>query len=400
MLHRPQTSLPTWPSFAEDEIEAAAAVLRSGKVNYWTGEEGRQFEKEYAAYIGCAHSVAVANGTVALELALRALEIGAGDDVVVPSRSYFATASSVVAVGARPVFADVDRDSQNITAETIRAAVTPRTRAVVVVHLAGWPCAMDAILQLATQFDLKVVEDCAQAHGAIYRGRKVGSFGDIGSFSFCQEKIMTTAGEGGMVTTRSRELWERMWAYKDHGKDYNSVYTGSHAPGFRWQHASFGTNWRLTEVQAAVGRLQLVKLPGWLAARRNNGLHLMNGLRKMPGLRVPQLPADIEHAFYKGYAFVEPGLLAEGWDRDRIMQAVNSAGVPCSSGSCSEIYLEAAFPPEWRPVARLPIARELGATSLMFQVHPTLTREHINHVCGVVEQVMREATVGRKSGHS
>ena len=395
MPRRIQTPLPTWPRFAEDEIEAAAAVLRSGKVNYWTGDEGKQFEKEFAEYIGCAHAVAVVNGTVALELALRALEIGAGDEVVVPSRSYFATASAVVAVGARPLFADVDRDSQNLTVETIRAAVTPRTRAVVVVHLAGWPCDMDAILQLTNQLGLQVVEDCAQAHGATYRGRKAGSLGDIGTFSFCQEKIMTTAGEGGMVTTNSPELWKRMWSYKDHGKDYDTVYKKPHAPGFRWQHASFGTNWRLTEVQSAIGRLQLAKLPGWLRVRRNNGVRLMNAFRKTPGLRVPQLPPEIGHAFYKCYAFVEPGQLAEGWDRDRIMQAITDAGVPCSSGSCSEIYLEAAFPPEWRPAERLRVAKELGETSLMFQVHATLSEADIDFVSEVVSESMGHVTSGR-----
>jgi dTDP-4-amino-4,6-dideoxygalactose transaminase len=384
--------LPAWPSFAEDEVAAAAAVLRSGRVSYWTGDEGRQFEKEFAAYIGCAHAVAVANGTVALELALRALEVGAGDEVVIPSRSYFATASAVVAVGARPVFADVDRDSQNLTAATIQAAVSPRTKAVIVVHLAGWPSAMGEILHFTSQHGLSVVEDCAQAHGATLNGQRVGSFGDIGTFSFCQDKIMTTAGEGGMVTTSSDELWKRMWAYKDHGKSYETVYGKNHPPGFRWQHDSFGTNWRLTEVQSAIGRRQLGKLPAWLAARRRNAHRLVESFRTIRGLRIPVMPDEIEHAFYKCYAFVAPEQLGPGWDRDRIAQSITALGVPCSTGSCSEIYLEAAFPAEWRPAQRLPGAKELGETSLMFQVHPTLTKQHIDRMCEVVGQVMSEAT--------
>ena len=391
-MPRSPIQLPVWPSFAEEEVAAAAAVLRSGKVNYWTGDEGRLFEKEFAAYIGCEHAVAVANGTVALELALRALDIGPGDDVIVPSRSYFATASAAVAVGARPVFADVDRDTQNVTAATIEAARTTATRALIVVHLAGWPCEMEAILKLAKAAGWKVVEDCAQAHGATLHGKRVGSFGDVGIFSFCQDKVMTTAGEGGMVTTNSAELWKRMWAYKDHGKSYDAVHAKTHAPGFRWQHTSFGTNWRLTEVQSAIGRLQLAKLPDWLQARRKNAMRLMRCFGEMQGLRVPALPAHIEHAFYKCYAFVLPELLGAGWSRDRVAQEIASAGVPCSTGSCSEMYLEDAFPPDWRPEQRLKSAKELGETSLMFQVHPTLTDAHIEFMCEVVMRVMQEAT--------
>lgn len=249
-----------WPFFADDEIEAAVQVLRSGRVNYWTGTVGRLFEKEFAAFVGCDHAVAVVNGTAALECALKALGIGPGDEVITTSRTFIASASCAVMLGARPVIADVDHDSQNITAESISRVLTPRTKAIVAVHLAGWPCEMDEILALAHERGIKVVEDCAQAVGATYKGRPIGSLGDVAAFSFCQDKIMTTAGEGGMVTTNSAELWNSMWSLKDHGKSYVAVYHREHAPGFRWLHESFGTNWRLTEVQSAVGRIQLRKL--------------------------------------------------------------------------------------------------------------------------------------------
>lgn len=384
--------LPCWPSFEEDEVAAAIATLRSGRVNYWTGEEGRSFEREFAEYVGSRYAIAVANGTVALELALRALGIGAGDDVIVPSRSYFATASSVVAVGARPVFCDVDRGSQTMTAATLEKALTSSTRAVIAVHLAGWPCEMGEILAFTIRHGLKVIEDCAQAHGAGIRGRKVGTFGEVGSFSFCQDKILTTAGEGGMVTTDSRALWEKMWAYKDHGKSYDRVYNQHHAAGFRWLHDSFGTNWRMTEVQAAVGRRQLRKLPKWLEARQKNAHCLLTRFERIPGLRVALPPAEVEHAHYKTYAFVEQEHLRGGWSRDRIAQTIAEDGVPCTTGSCSEIYLEDAFPPECRPETRLPIARELGETSLMFQVHPTLREQHLAYMIETVERVMSMAT--------
>jgi dTDP-4-amino-4,6-dideoxygalactose transaminase len=380
-----------WPCFADDEIEAAVRVLRSGKVNYWTGAEGRQFETEFAEFAGCKHAVALANGSVALECALKALGIGPGDEVVTTSRTFIASASCAVAVGARPVFADVDRVSQNITAESIRRALTPRTKAIVAVHLAGWPCEMDDILALARERGIWVVEDCAQAHGATYHGRPVGSLGDVAAFSFCQDKIMTTAGEGGMITLDSDEMYEAAWAYKDHGKSYDAVYRRTHGPGFRWLHESFGTNWRMTEIQSAIGRLQLRKLSRWVEMRRENAAMLAKCFSKLPGLRVTPSPEHIGHAYYKYYVFVRPEALRAGWSRDRILAEITARGVPCFSGSCSEIYLEKAFPPEWRPRERLAVARELGETSLMFLVHPTLTEEHIRATCAAVEKVMSTA---------
>jgi dTDP-4-amino-4,6-dideoxygalactose transaminase len=381
-----------WPFFAGDEIEAAAQVLRSGKVNYWTGPEGGLFETEFAAYIGTRHAVALANGSVALELALRVLGIGPGDDVVTTPRTFIASASSAVVIGARPIFADIDRDSQNITAESIRVALTPATKAIIVVHLAGWPCEMDQIVKLARDYGLKVIEDCAQAHGATYKGRPAGSLGDIGVFSFCQDKIISTAGEGGMITLDSDEMYERAWGYKDHGKSYDAVYRQEHGPGFRWLHDSFGSNWRLTETQSAIGRLQLQKLPSWLAARRGHAAMLSTGFAEIPGLRVTIPPEYIGHAYYKYYAFVRPDKLRSGWNRERILAEIVRRGVPCFSGSCSEIYLEKAFPVEWRPVDPLPVARELGETSLMFLVHPTRKPEDVALTCEVVKQVMNDAT--------
>jgi hypothetical protein len=387
-----------WPYFAQDEIDAATRVLTSGKVNYWTGDEGRLFEKEFAAFVGCDHAVAMVNGTAALECALKALGIGPGDEVITTSRTFIASASCAVMLGARPIIADVNDDSQNITAESIGRVLTPRTKAIVAVHLAGWPCEMDEILALAHARGIKVVEDCAQAQGANYKGKPVGSLGDVAAFSFCQDKIMTTAGEGGMVTTNSAELWNSMWSLKDHGKSYDAVYHREHAPGFLWLHESFGTNWRLSEVQSAVGRIQLKKLPQWLSIRRKYAQILTNEFATLPGLRVTVPPKHIEHAYYKYYAFVRPEALRPEWTRDRIIEAINAEGIPCFSGSCSEIYLERAFPLEWRPKERLAVARELGETSLMFLVHPTLTEEHIHDTCATVKIVMSAATTQAASG--
>lgn len=382
---------PGWPYFEPDEVEAVAAVLRSGKVNYWTGEEGREFEREYAAHLGRRHAVALANGTVALELALHVLGIGPGDEVLVPSRTFIASASCAVMRGAVPVCIDVDPVSQNLTVATMRPRLTPRTRAIVAVHLAGWPCEMDSIMAFAREHNLKVVEDCAQAHGATYKGKPVGSFGHVAAFSFCQDKIITTGGEGGLLALDEEEQWKAAWAYKDHGKGYDAAYCREHGPGFRWLHESFGTNWRLTEMQSALGRIQLRRLPEMVERRRQNAALLTAALRGMDGLRVPQPRAHIGHAFYKYYAFVRPEKLKPGWDRDRIVEAICAEGVPCYSGSCGEIYLEKAFSDAMRPAERFPVARQLAETSLMFLVHPTLGDEEMQATARAVAKVMEVA---------
>lgn len=387
------TPFSPWPSFTDEEADAVRDVILSNKVNYWTGRECREFEKEFAAWAGTEYAVALANGTVALDVALLALGIVPGDEVIVTPRTFLASVSSIVNVGAVPVFAEVDRNSQNITAETISAVLSPRSRAVICVHLAGWPCEMGPIMTLAAEHGLKVIEDCAQAHGARYKGRPVGSIGHIGAWSFCQDKIMTTGGEGGMVTTNDRSLWNRMWSFKDHGKSWDAVYERDHAPGFRWLHESFGTNWRMMEVQAVLGRIQLQRMPGWHSARLSNAEHIWAVASGLSGLRVPNIPVGIDHAAYKCYVFVEPVELAEGWTRDKILAEILSRGVPCFSGSCSEVYLEKAFDGTgFRPAERLAVARELGDTSLMFLVHPTLTVAEIDRTCSVLKAVMNMAT--------
>ena len=386
------TPFSPWPSFTTEEADAVHAVLLSNKVNYWTGQEGREFEKEFAAWADCTHAIALSNGTLALDLALKGLGIGPGDEVIVTPRTFLASASSIVTAGAVPVFADVDPDSQNITAETIEAVLTERTRAIICVHLAGWPCDMDPIMALADTHSLFVIEDCAQAHGARYKGRSVGSIGHVGCWSFCQDKIMTTGGEGGMVTTNDRELWSRMWSYKDHGKSWEAVYERQHPPGFRWLHEGFGTNWRMTELQAVIGRIQLRRMADWTAARTRHAERIWDTCRGFAVVRVPAFPDDCVHAHYKCYVQVVPEKLAAGWTRDRIIEAIVAGGVPCFQGSCSEVYLEKAFDGTgWRPSERLPVARELGETSLMFLVHPTLTEAEMTKTCAVIQAVFAEA---------
>ena len=380
-----------WPFYDRDEIEAAQRVLQSGKANYWVGTECQLFEQEFAAYHGVEHAVALANGTLALELALRVLGVGAGDEVIVTPRSFFASASCVMQVGARPVFADVDPNTQNITAETIEEKITPKTKAVIPVHLAGWPCDMPAIMDLAKRHGIGVIEDCAQAHGARINGRPVGSFGHVAAFSFCQDKIMSTAGEGGMLITNDAKAWQQAWEFRDHGKSFSRVFADDHPLGFRWLHASFGSNWRLTEIQGTIGRIQLTKLNSWVESRRANAALLLDRLRTEPLLRIPEPKEHEYHAYYKFYVFVRPDRLKREWSRDRILAAMQDEGIPGLSGSCPEIYREAAFAGQDYPV--LPVARELGETSIMLMVHPTLTATDIDKMTNVIGKVSSAATL-------
>jgi dTDP-4-amino-4,6-dideoxygalactose transaminase len=387
------TVFAPWPVFEPDEIEAATAVLSSGKVNYWTGNEGRRFEEEFASFAGVRHAIALANGTVAIEAALEALGIGPGDEVILTPRTFLASASAIVRVGAKPVFVDVDRRSGNFDLDCVEAAITPRTRAILAVHLGGWPCDMPRLVEIASARGIYVIEDCAQAHGAAIEGRSVGSWGIVSAWSFCQDKIMTTAGEGGMVTTDFDALWDRMWSLKDHGKSFDAVYRREHKPGFRWLHESFGTNWRLTEVQSAIGRLQLRKLPDWHRIRTTHAESLLAEWESLTALRCERPSPNEEHAYYKFYVYVRPEVLASDWSRDRIMEEVVAEGVPCFTGSCSEIYLEKAFAARGlEQPGRLPVARELGETSLLFLVHPTLGHQAITRTAEVVRDVVERAT--------
>ncbi|HYW78099.1 MAG TPA: DegT/DnrJ/EryC1/StrS aminotransferase family protein [Thermoguttaceae bacterium] len=388
------TPMPPWPVFDQTDAEVAGTVLRSGKVSYWTGSQGRLFEEEFAQLIGCRHAVAMSNGSVALEAALAALDIRPGDEVIVTARSFVASAACCVLRGAVPIFADVDPTSGNITPQSIRSVLTPRTRAIIAVHLAGWPCDMDPIMQLAAEQGLQVIEDCAQAHGATYKGRTVGSIGHVAAFSFCQDKILSTGGEGGMLTTNDPRIWEAAWSYKDHGKDYDATHRRDRTDVFRWVHESIGTNARMTEMQSAIGRSMLRRLPDWLATRRKHAAVLNGHLGRMPELRISIPPRSVEHSYYKYYAFVRPERLRDGWSRDRIVRALQAEGIPCGSGICPEIYREKAFQSlGLGPARRLATAKQLGEASLMLPVHPTLTRTDILDMCRALRKVLAVAAV-------
>ncbi|QFT01741.1 L-glutamine:2-deoxy-scyllo-inosose aminotransferase (plasmid) [Labrenzia sp. THAF191b] len=389
-----------WPVYTDEEIDAVTGVLRSGKVNAWTGPDVFAFETEYCDYTGAAHAIAMANGSVTLDTALRILDIQPGDEVIVTPRSFVASASCVLLAGGIPVFADIDPDSQNITPETIAPLITSRTVGILPVHLAGWPCDMDGILALARAHNIWVIEDCAQAHGAMIGERHVGTLGDFGSYSFCQDKIISTGGEGGMLLTDNPELWSRAWSFKDHGKGYATVFEKDHQPGFRWLHDSGpGTNLRMAGPSAAIGRIQLSRLAETRAHRTRNALTLAEILSGSSALRVPVPPQSLTHAYYRFYAFVRPEAMADSWSRDRILAEIAEAGLPAFSGSCSEIYREALFRDRGLgPDKPLPVAKQLGETSLAFLVDTTWEQERIIELAEKVASIAdRSLAVSRKS---
>ena len=388
-----KNNLSPWPNFSDEEADAVRDVIISNKVNYWTGQTGREFERDFAAWVNSSRAIALANGTLALDLALKCLDIGLGDEVIVTPRTFIASVSSVINAGATPIFADVDFDSGNISAQTISAVITKKTKAIIPVHLGGWPCDMDAIMDIADAHDCFVIEDCAQAHGGKIGDRAVGSIGIVGAWSFCQDKIMTTGGEGGMVTTNDEELWNQMWSYKDHGKSWDAVYNREHPPGFRWVHESFGTNWRMLEMQAAIGRIQIKKMDEWTALRTRNARALQTVLKAFPDIvRTPDPGPGFTHAYYRQYAYIKREGLRSGWTRDRIIEDIVAQGYPAFQGSCSEVYLEKAFDGTgWRPEQRLPVAKELGETSMMFLTHPSITESQLEGYCSVVRQSLEKA---------
>ncbi|MDC3013334.1 DegT/DnrJ/EryC1/StrS aminotransferase family protein [Candidatus Marinimicrobia bacterium] len=381
----------SWPYFYPEDINKVSEILKSGKINYWTGFEGREFEKEFSSYVGVEHSVAVDNGTNALILAAHALGISKGDEVIMSPRTFVASAFSIMHLGAKPVFIDIDRNTQNMDPDLIEAAITPNTKAIMAIHLAGWPCEMDKIKEICDKHNLFLIEDCAQAHGAKYKGQSVGSFGDVNAWSFCQDKIMTTAGEGGMVTTNNKDYWSSVWSFKDHGKNYDTVYNKEHPPGFRWLHEDHGTNARMTEIQSAIGRLQLKKLDMWIDKRTKLSNIFNNAFKDLDGLRITLPPSYIKHAYYKYYVFTEPEKLKSDKDRDLIMNSLNDLGVVCYSGSCSEIYKEKAFDKMFSSQKpSLKVAKELGETSLMFLVHPTINEEDIYKICEQTKKIIKQ----------
>jgi len=386
-----------YPQFDRYSLEKVKKVLESGRVNYWTGDECKDFEKEFSNYHKVKYSLSVSNGSVALEMALKALNLKKKDSVIVTPRSFVISASCVINLGLKPIFADVD-DNGNLSIEGIKKAYKKNVKAIIVVHLNGLSCDLDPIIKFVKKNKIFLIEDCSQAHGATYKGKKVGSFGNISTWSFCQDKIISTGGEGGMISTNNRKLWLKLWSLKDHGKNFKSVFYKKHKTGFRWLHDHFGSNYRMTEMQAAIGRQQLKSLDEQIKKRNLIADLYLKGLKdyylkydilKKPHLKIQNhsLKQDKRyyrqhiHAFYRLNLFINKNKIKQ----NKLIQQLQKNKIDCGVGSCPEIYREKIFRKlKLYPKKRLLNAKLLGETSIMFPINPykalTKIKSEINSI--------------------
>lgn len=380
---------PKWPQYSQEEIDKVNEILISGNVNYWTGKEGKFFEKEFAKFCSSKYAISIANGSLALSAAYLSLGLKNNAELITTPRTFIATSSSAYLLNSKPVFADVDINSGCINADSIEPLITNSTKAICVVHLAGWPCDMDSICKLAKEYNIYLIEDCSQAHGAQINGKSVGSFGDVSVWSFCQDKIISTGGEGGMLTTNSEEIYEKVWSFRDHGKSRIAMMKETKSSEFRFLHENFGSNFRLTEIQSAIGRIQLKNINEINKSRSNNAQILINKLSDMNVIRIPLPDKKFRHAWYKFYCYLNSEFLKENWNRSRILNEISSLGYPAFSGGCSEIYLEKCFlNANLSPIKRLHNAKILGETSLMFLVHNTIKIKEMEEYADAIKKIL------------
>jgi dTDP-4-amino-4,6-dideoxygalactose transaminase len=367
------------------QINSVKNILKKNKTNYWSGEEGKKFEKEFSNYHKNKYSIAVSNGSVALEISLKALNLSINDHVIVTPRSFIISASCVLNLGLKPIFADVDKNG-NLNMHGIIKAYNKKVKAIILVHLNGLPCDLDPIIKFTKKKKIFLIEDCSQAHGSVYKGKKVGSFGDVATWSFCQDKIISTGGEGGIISTNNKKIWKKCWSYKDHGKNYDTVFKKKHKTGFRWLHDDLGTNNRMTEIQASLGRYQLKYLDQQLEKRNKIANLYLDGLKhlwnkfdilKKPDFKCETCPlknfiykkcTSCYHSFYKLNFFINHKKI----NQIKIIRELNKNKIFCNIGSCPEIYREKIFQKlNAYPKKRLFNAKLLGKTSIMFPIIPS-----------------------------
>ncbi len=336
--------LPGWPWFSEAAIQGVEEVLRSGKVNYWTGRKGMQFEKTYADWQGSKFAISVANGTAALHTAMSALGIGPGDEVIVPSYTFIATSFSVVQAGAIPRFADVNREDHCISVESAEKLVTGRTRAIIPVHLYGNVCDMDEVNAFAKKHGLFVIEDNAEAFGGEYKGKKTGTLSDIAACSFCQNKTFTTGGEGGMVTTDNEDWAWKARSFRDHGYDVKARMSLLELEQkLPYIHNMVGFNYRMTEMQSAIGLAELARMEDWnMPNRRRNAGLIMDAIKDLP--QVLYAPVDTPER-RNGWYVMAFSLDIENMncDIDQFVKAAGAEGAPVWKVFWPQCHTEKAF---------------------------------------------------------
>ena len=383
----------TWPSYSKTEAGLVRDVIQSNKVNYWSSETCKIFENNFSKYHGVKYATAVMNGSVALEIALKALDLKKNDEVIVTSKSFVISASAVLNIGAKPVFSDIEYESGNIDPNFVKKLINKKTKVIIVVHLSGWPCDMDKIIRLSKKFNIKIIEDCSQAHGAKINNKFVGSFGDLSIWSFCNDKIMTTGGEGGMITTNNKNYYKKVNSYKDHGKNFSKIKNNKNKIGFQYVHDDFGSNYRMTAMQSAIGIYQLKQLKSWVSKRFNHYKYFLNSLKNINGLIIPKLPKNIIHASYRMYVYLDYSKIKKKISVREVIKMIRSYGVPCSTGACSEIYREIIFKKYFKkPIKRLKNAKLSDETSIAFFINPFSKVAEVDLMVNSIKKVLNKIT--------
>ena len=380
----------TWPSYSKKEAKLVSEIIASNKVNYLFGNKGKEFEEKFSHFTGSKYSLAVANGTLALDLCLRSIELKRNDEVIVTSRSFVASASCISALGAIPVFADVDVNSQNISISDIKKLTSKKTKAIICVHFAGFPCEMQKILKFAKGKNIFVIEDCAQAHGGFINGKSVGTFGHISAWSFCNDKILSTGGEGGMITTNSKKLFKFVESFNNHGKNFSKfgALQNKKISNFPFIHDSIGLNYRLTEMQSAIGIYQLEKLSNWQKLRNRNAEIYINALKKLDLIITPEVPKNVQHAWYKLYLIINTPFLKKGSSRTKIIEEINKNGIFCSFGSCGSIYREKAFKNLNYKKSNCKNAYFLERNSILLEINPNIPKKIIEKRAKIIKSIL------------
>jgi perosamine synthetase len=372
---------PPWPALDEADVEAVAEVLVSGRLTQLTGPAVGEFEAAFAAWHGVRECVATSSGTSAIHCALAALGAGPGDEVIVPAHTFIASATPVLHAGATPVFADVDERTFCISPESAAERITERTRAIVAVHLNGHPADLDALLAIAQARGIAVIEDAAQAHGALYKGRKVGTLGALGCFSFWEDKIVTTGGEGGAVITDDPALAEKMRRFRHHGE---GPVEGERA----YYHLDLGYNYRMTSLQAATGLVQFRRLEEYLAARRRNAAYLSERLGELGPVEPPFVADYATHSYYKYICRLQPEAKI---DTTRFVAAVAAEGLPISRRYPTPLPRQPVFRDRGLGEADCPVASRLAGELFTLLVHPTLTTADLDDYVTAVRKVLASA---------
>ena len=406
-----ELGFPMWPAFAPETLEDVLEPIRTGKVNYWTGKKGMEFEEKWAEYIGAKMAISCTNGTAALHIAIASLGIGPGDEVIVPSYSFIASSFSVVQAGAIPVFCDVT-DDHTIDPAKIEELITPKTKGIIVVHLYGVVADMGPILEIAKKHNLKVIEDCAQCFGGEYKGIKAGMIGDVGCFSFCQSKHFTTGGEGGMVVTNDEDLGWECRSFRDHGYDVktrmNMLALEEKLP---YIHTRVGFNYRMTEIQSVIGINELKRFENWNLARRFKYAKMYD--EAFAGLEgIAKLPVNTEERKCS-YWWYPINLDIDKLDCNaaQFVKALMAKNIPCYGIQWPEAYEEKAyrehngfgsakFPFESSEYTNpesvkydqvlCPNAKRLRDVTFSVFLHPSWEEEHINAVIAGVKATLKE----------